>query len=215
MSRQVRRDLPRFEGNSFYFFNRNSARRKFQRALFVFYNSKSIIRIINYMVFYILIFLCFAVCLFLFFKRFPLYWWDIFFFSTLFTIIFSMVLSITILLYSSFLETRLITRQTANIKSIKTESSINGSFFLGSGGFGHNKKYYSYTQYGPGYILQDFPADSVIVESNSVAPNASWDLVSPKSRSWLYPDWLLPYPKYRNYQITVPEGTIISEYKLN
>ena len=167
------------------------------------------------MVFYIVIFLTFVIGWFIFAKEGESCdWRDGLITSCLLTMIISGILSLVIALLLS-LEGRLVTRQMANIKSIKTESSINGSFFLGSGGFGSSKRYYSYTEYGPGYILQDFPSDSVIVESNSVAPNVSWDLLTPKSISWLYPDWLLPDPRYRNYQITVPKGTIISEYKLN
>jgi len=88
-----------------------------------------------------------------------------------------------------------------NIYSIGRETSIEGSFFLGSGSLDSVSYFIAWKQYGEGFKLIKANQDnSVIYEDNSVKPHIIYKINA--------------FSGVTYYDIYVPTGTILKEFKL-
>ena len=115
------------------------------------------------------------------------------------------------------------------MQSVLRESSISGSFFIGSGSLNQTMYYITYVKdvYG-GTYLKAFPAEcTVVYEEDSVAPHVLfYKEYSPLRAVFgikppgIFPSNFgdrLPCPcncQNYQYQMFVPEGTVIKEFRL-
>jgi glutamine cyclotransferase len=104
--------------------------------------------------------------------------------------------------------------ETTEIISLQGNTSVSGSFFLGTGSFEGEKVYYYYIQTQRGAISRKVDADETYVKETSTAtPTIKKVRYKDKGSLWHFtipPDTLDEYN-----QVTIPEGSIKREYKPN
>jgi hypothetical protein len=109
------------------------------------------------------------------------------------------------------------------IVSLRDDSQISGSFFLGSGSIEGDTYYMFYKKISENSFKQDkVRSERVVVEErNDINPRYSYD-EGKKERKYLYGlsaiildcSCTQEFSKVRNRTLTVPEGTIIKQFKL-
>jgi len=101
------------------------------------------------------------------------------------------------------------------IFSLKTEKDISGSFFLGSGGFGSDEKYYYFCQDKRGgyYRGVQYAHNCFIFEKDSVPPQITWQKITYKCPSWIVP-WTVTRRENTPLDLIVPIGTVIQKFEV-
>lgn len=108
-----------------------------------------------------------------------------------------------------------------SIVSLRMDSTIRGSFFLGTGTISEEKYYYAYKKTTKGLVLEEIPLienncncnmDSriYIIETNEISPRYVDETVCEESASLL--NWIQNCERTR--KLIVPKGTIIREFRL-
>ena len=103
-----------------------------------------------------------------------------------------------------------------SIVSLRNNSEMSGSFFLGTGTIGETQYYYYYKDLGDGKYKHDKVAvwRTTIQETDTVSPCFEmYEDRFTKDYSWLIPE---AFALNRPWKCTlvVPKGTIIKEFKL-
>lgn len=105
----------------------------------------------------------------------------------------------------------------ANIYSLKENSELHGSFYLGSGYIDSNSYFYTFTKNERGgYSRWKTREDSAIIYQDvkeNEQPFVSWQKINYKSPNWLFPFNVFDCEITR-YDIHVPANTIIEKYKV-
>ncbi len=106
------------------------------------------------------------------------------------------------------------------IISIKNESSVSGSFFLGSGGIGTSEHYYYFEKTNDGGIKrgQVSARHTVIYERGNETPRVEWTHKTIKKpllvrMGFKETDYITR--QYGPYRLIVPENTVITRFQLD
>ncbi len=104
------------------------------------------------------------------------------------------------------------------IVSMRSAETIEGRFTLATGVVHGYRKYYFMRDLGDGYYEESWVRVNVcrLRETNDETPCFSYDWYRSEPRWWLLPDWF-PYTNYEKYNflLTIPEGSIIKEFRPN
>lgn len=104
-----------------------------------------------------------------------------------------------------------------NIVSLRNDESIQGRFILGSGFIDNKQIYYTYYQYSDNNEYKQYELDAhktIIQEIDNEPPQmiAYGRDLSNYNRFWCL---IKPEENVSQYQLKVPKGTIIKEFKVN
>lgn len=143
------------------------------------------------------------------------------FFSTLVGTVLLSAISLLITLYVSA-SSRMVPsgpRIVKPIASLKTVSSIQGSFFLGSGGIGSMECYYYMLDLGNASYKREsiYTSNVILKETNKEIPNISYQhyKMSETDFSVWWPTYFRVNREYdQDFILTVPEGTVIQHFEV-
>jgi len=106
--------------------------------------------------------------------------------------------------------------QRISVYSLRNESGVNGSFFLGSGNISRTEYYYTFIRDARGGYERFKIQSSIcyLFQDENESPYISWQDVYYRP-----PKWLLIWPSFSNmrqtkYDIHIPENTIIQKYEI-
>lgn len=102
--------------------------------------------------------------------------------------------------------------KTISLVALQDNSTIYGSFFLGSGSINQEQKYFYMKKVGSGFKQDSISADDVIVFEDDSEPR----LVTYES-DFVNPWWfIIGLPSQsKDSEIHIPEGSILKDYKID
>lgn len=149
------------------------------------------------------------------------YWDDGILFATMSLIFGALLLLIVIFMLAVISnETGLICKKWSNsipIVSLKTESTLQGSFILGCGSVESSELYYFMEDLGNNKYCRASANtyNTIIKESNTESPSYT-EYFTYSRNKYLVPDWDIFKFSNRSYrELTVPKGTIVVSFKID
>jgi hypothetical protein len=101
------------------------------------------------------------------------------------------------------------------LQAISTGTGTSGEFFLGSGGFGSDAKFYWYEKNGESYTLEEAYADDVTIIERDGDPTVVYHTFDRETRDWI----VYPFHHSSHYYDTltfyVPPGSVASNIDLS
>lgn len=100
--------------------------------------------------------------------------------------------------------------------SLKMESSLSGSFFVGTGSFDGVQKYYYYLEDKDGFFsLQSSPTYNVRIKEQDGTPYIFYQVVEQRPSSLLVPSFVPSFFKKTSIDMFIPQGSIITKFDPN
>lgn len=141
-----------------------------------------------------------------------------FVFSLMIDLVLVSVLLFATMIFNGYQETYINREIETNIVSIKSDSGISGSFFLGCGNIGSDVYYYMYLDKGNNkYNLFKLQAEnSTIIESDEKPHIIKYRKIAKPNKFNKYTEFMNEERKGTQfYEIVVPRGTIVTNFKLD
>lgn len=125
----------------------------------------------------------------------------------------SVLITITLVIGSEFMVEHSRADKTYQIYSLRNDSSINGSFFLGSGQINRREYYYMFAKNSRGgYIRNILPINECALFQDSNAPYVHYQEIKYRQNRWI--SFVPFYSKEGSiYNIHVPENTIVEKFE--